>query len=251
MIHSLRRLGSRPVGGLASYMSSTPTASNVTVYGHYVSQPSRSVIWLLKIKNQPFNFTKIDVAKGEARTPEYKAKFPTCLVPGLEDNGFFLAEGSAILQYLCEKYGWNDWWPIGNDEATRHKRAKIAEFLSSHHHTTRLVAHEITRPLFFGKEITAEMRQEHVKSANRILKRFEGAFLKEGPYINAMPSPTIADLIAYCEIGQLLHFDILPNFDAYPAVKVWASKMSALPLHDDVHSSNYKFAELLKKKLVV
>jgi glutathione S-transferase len=37
-------------------------------------------------------------------------KFPTALIPAIDDNGFYLAEGSAILQYLCEKNGYNQWF---------------------------------------------------------------------------------------------------------------------------------------------
>ncbi|CAM9136497.1 unnamed protein product, partial [Ectocarpus fasciculatus] len=210
----------------------------LTVYGHYVSQPSRNVLWLLKIHEQPFNFVKIDVLKGEARADAYKSKFPTCLIPAIEDDGFCLAEGSAILQYLCEKHGWDKWWPTSQDNASLQERAKIAEFLSSHHGTTRLISRQIAIPLFTFRTITDDMKKENVKVANSVLKRFQNAFLREGGYVNGMQRPTIADLVAYSELGQLLHFDILPDFNDYPAVQHWAELMSAIPYYDDVHKSN-------------
>ena len=73
------------------------------LYGHYVSQPSRSILWLLKIKNQPFEFVTMDPVKGETRAAPYTSKFPTALIPGLEDNGFYLAEGIIRMhrQSLC------------------------------------------------------------------------------------------------------------------------------------------------------
>lgn len=218
------------------------------MYGHYVSQPSRSVAWLLKLNEQQFKFVKVDVMKGEARSDAYKAKFPTCLIPGLEDGEFCLAEVSAIMQYLCEKYGWNQWWPIANDPASRQKRARIAEFLSSHHHTTRLISHKLVRPLFMagGKLISAEVKDSNMKAANKILKRFEAAFLKSGSYVNGMTEPTIADLVAYSEIGQLIHFDIIPSFNDYPLVKQWAGRMSQLPHYEDVHKSNKKLGAMLR-----
>jgi glutathione S-transferase len=224
-------------------------AELVTVHGHYVSQPARSVLWLLKINEQPFNFAKVDVMKGETRMEAYKSKFPTCLIPGLEDGEFCLAEGSAIMQYLCEKYDWDQWWPIGNDTEMRQKRAKIAEFLSSHQHTTRLLSHEVVRPLFFSKTpLSEEQRAANLKVADQILQRFENAFLSTGAYVNGMSHPTIADLTAYAEIGQLVHFNILPNFDAYPVLQTWAEKIEALPHYDDVHQSNIKMGEMFRKK---
>ena len=66
------------------------------LYGHYVSQPSRSILWLLKMKNAPFEFVTLDPVKGDTKTAEYTSKFPTALIPGIEDNGFYLAEGNCI-----------------------------------------------------------------------------------------------------------------------------------------------------------
>ena len=244
---SLRQVAARS-HYTARHLSASAASNTPTVYGHYVSQPSRSVLWLLKIHDQPHEFIKIDVLKGEARLEPYKSKFPTQLIPGLDDNGFTLAEGSAIMQYLCEKYRWDQWWPTGSDIATCHKRAKISEFLSSHHHTTRLISHKIGRPLFVSGFISEEKMLENAKEANKILKRFGNAFLENGNYVNGMDTPTIADLVAYSEIGQIRHFDILPSLDGHPLVKEWTERMKRLPYYDDVHKSNLKLGQILRDK---
>lgn len=46
------------------------------IYGHYVSQPTRALLWLCTIKKLPFDFVKIDPAAGQHRSPEFKSKFP-------------------------------------------------------------------------------------------------------------------------------------------------------------------------------
>lgn len=45
------------------------TLLQLRVLGHYVSQPSRAVLWLLKIKKEPFELTTINPVTGQSRTP--------------------------------------------------------------------------------------------------------------------------------------------------------------------------------------
>ena len=51
--------------------------SGLTVYGHWVSQPSRAVLWVLKMKGLPFTFKKKEPFKGDCDKEDYLAKFPT------------------------------------------------------------------------------------------------------------------------------------------------------------------------------
>ena len=65
--------------------------------------------------------------------------------------------------------------------------------------------------------------------------------LANGPYICG-DSLTLADLLAYGDIGQLQpkFFDLL-NFDPYPNVSRWLQTMRALPYHDMAHEGLVKF----------
>ncbi len=85
------------------------------LYGHFGSQPTRSVAWLLKMKKTPFEFITINPTSGETRSPQYRRKFPLGLIPAIEDDSvtppFALSEASAIMIYLCEKHGWDDMYP--------------------------------------------------------------------------------------------------------------------------------------------
>ena len=236
--------------------SAARRASSMTLYGHYISQPTRAVIWLLNINNVEFNFKKVEPTGGETRTEEYKKKFPTSLIPGLDDDGFYLAEGGAIMQYLCEKNGWEQWWPCSVDAISIQKRAKIAEYLSHHHHSTRLISHKVVRPYIgevFGgvaaEEGSGPIRTQRTQYAIKNLQHFATVFLKEGPFIHGMQEPTIADLAAYCEVGQLLHLQLLPSLADVPAVEAWAMRMKLIPYHDDVHRACVKMGDIFAKKL--
>ena len=70
----------------------------IKLYGHYASQPARSVMWLLKIHNQPFEFIKVEPLAGGTQKEEFKTKFPTKMIPALDDDGFYLSESTAIMQ---------------------------------------------------------------------------------------------------------------------------------------------------------
>lgn len=227
------------------------SASRLVVYGHYVSQPSRAVLWLLKIHNHPFEFRKVEPLAGDTRKDEFRNKFPTALAPAIDDDGFCLAEGSAVMQYLCEKHGWAQWWPIGQSESERRKRAKIAEYLSHHHHSDRLISHKIIRPyleeVFFKKPTNSHDFEKRDAFARKSIGKFQDTFLRETDFVNNQTQPTIADLVAYTEIGQLLHLNILSSFDEFPRVKCWGERMQAIPCHDDVHKTARKVGEMIEK----
>merc|ERR1711923_235669 len=98
----------------------TSVSIMLKVYGHYISQPARSVLWLLKIHSVRFEFIKTDPIRGDTQKSDFAAKFPLQRIPAIQDddititnatNGsttttttpLTLAESSAIMIYLCEK----------------------------------------------------------------------------------------------------------------------------------------------------
>lgn len=54
--------------------------------------------------NAPFNVMKVDMMKGQHKTPEYLKLNPRGQVPLLVEDGQAFAEGGAILVYLLEKH---------------------------------------------------------------------------------------------------------------------------------------------------
>jgi glutathione S-transferase len=49
--------------------------------------------------NLACEFIRVDIAKGEHKTPEYLSKQPFGKVPVLEDDGVWLFESRAICRY--------------------------------------------------------------------------------------------------------------------------------------------------------
>ena len=79
---------------------------SLKVYGNLISQPSRAVIWLLRIHDTPFTLVNISAATGACDEPEYLRKFPAGIMPAIELGGICLTESHAILPFLAETYGW-------------------------------------------------------------------------------------------------------------------------------------------------
>ncbi|KAJ8937362.1 hypothetical protein NQ314_011908 [Rhamnusium bicolor] len=67
--------------------------------------PSLAVRQALKYLELEHTLVNVDFGLGEHMTKEFADKNPQKEIPVLDDNGFFLGESNAILQYLAEKYG--------------------------------------------------------------------------------------------------------------------------------------------------
>jgi glutathione S-transferase len=73
----------------------------------------RKVCAVAKYLNSPVEFVRVDLRKGENRTPAFLALNPNGKVPVLELAGRTLWEANAIMCYLARERG-SDLWP--NDE---------------------------------------------------------------------------------------------------------------------------------------
>jgi glutathione S-transferase len=156
-----------------------------------------------------------------------------------------------MMQYLCDKHQWDQWWPQGSDAASIQKRAKLSEYLSYHHHGTRMISHKIAFKLFlkqfFDKDYT-ESKEELKELSLKIIANFEKKGLCAGPFVGGSQAPTIADLFAYAEIYQLVYMHVISHSDLSPAMQSWAEALQALPAHDDVHVSLKKLAAAMQEK---
>ncbi|KAL1641693.1 Glutathione S-transferase hmp2 [Diplodia intermedia] len=64
---------------------------------------SRVLVTILE-KELPYEFIRIDIAKGDQKSEEYRKLQPFGKVPVLDDDGFVMFESRAICKYLDRKY---------------------------------------------------------------------------------------------------------------------------------------------------
>lgn len=73
------------------------------LYGFFGSTCTKRVAIVLHEKKIPFQFHNVDLAKGEQKLAEFKAKQPFGQVPYIDDEGFTIFESRAIARYLDDK----------------------------------------------------------------------------------------------------------------------------------------------------
>ena len=175
----------------------------IKIYGVPMSQAVRTVIWLLLNKKLPFELvvTVPGSPKGNGtRDPDYMKKFPNATIPGLEepDTGFVLGESLAIMSYLCTKHGWTDLYPDNPEQ-----RSKVDSILHYHHRsfkeaTLAFFAPKVRPDLGLAEPVIEMSRKVFTKG----LKAMETQWLADNKYLTG-DAPTIADMAAYVELGQL------------------------------------------------
>ena len=226
--------------------------SNLTLYGTPLSQPVRAVIWLLLMKNKPFQLKLMNPgSKGEigTRNPDFLKKNPNGTIPFLEDNeaGVAIAESHAILIYLCRKYNWLDLYPL---EPTR--SARIDWYLHSHHRGIRdaslaFFAPNVRKDLDFPESFIDTAK----KMFSRSLLSLETFWLEKSRFI-AGDDISIADLAAYVEVGQLKpEFTNLFDFNPFPKVSRWLTDMTKINSHDLSHTSLTILGDISKESPAV
>lgn len=208
----------------------------IKIYGVPFSQPVRAVLWLLLLKQQPFELVLTNPgSKGEmgSRHPNFLVKNPSGTIPCLEESpsGFTLGEAHAIMTYLSRTRGWTDVYPDSEQQ-----RAKIDSYLHYHHRhireaTVGLVAPKIRKDL----NIPEAIQSSSARILHGALKTLEAGYLANHPFLMG-DHVTLADLAAYSEIGQLRPcftntFDLSP----YPIVCDWLERMTKIDGHDTVH----------------
>jgi glutathione S-transferase len=205
------------------------------LYGVPVSQPTRAVLWALLMKRVPFElkFTMPRSSKpGGALHPEYLERLhPFGQVPCLDDDGFVLYEAAAILCYLADRHQWGDLYPTDLQQ-----RARVNQYLHFHHSNTRLLTMHLFRPIILGRHDPAP----DPATVPQVMAKLETLTAKDAFLCG--PAPTLADLMAYSEVGQLLpHYTNLLDPSPWPNVHRWAQRMAALPEHDAAHEGLVQF----------
>lgn len=100
----------------------------LTVFGHPMSTCTRKVLTTLVEKGQAYDFTMVDIMKGEAKKPEYLARHPFGVVPLLQDGDFELYESRAIMRYLDARASGPALTP-----ANLQDRGRMEQFISIEH----------------------------------------------------------------------------------------------------------------------
>ncbi|XP_018564199.1 glutathione S-transferase 1-1 [Anoplophora glabripennis] len=184
----------------------------LTLYAVSDGPPSLAVRQALKYLELEHTLVNVDFGRGDHMTDEYAQKNPQKEIPVLDDDGFFLSESNAILQYLAEKYGKDEFLYPQDPQARAIVNHRLCFNLSTYY---RNISEHVMAPIFFDYQRTPLS----LKKTNIALDNFNTYLVRLGTKYAAGDHVTIADfqLVTSTMCLEAINFDISP----YPLVKNW------------------------------
>jgi glutathione S-transferase len=148
-------------------------------------------------------FEEVDVW-GKTTSPEYLQKYPVHLTPMLEEQGLpkgALGESCAIMQYLCNKHGLDQFYPRDAGERAMVDNAMFYLIGTFYPLLTRATYPTLGFPQYPGEVATSEADDEMKAKAQKDaeaalddpLEAFRAFFLADRPFVGG-DHPSIADI---------------------------------------------------------
>jgi glutathione S-transferase len=174
------------------------------------------------------DFEEVDVW-GKTTAPDYLEKYPAHLTPMLEEEGLpkgYLGESCAIMQYLCNKHGLNQFYPTDPGKRAMVDNAMFYLIGTFYPLLTRATYPALGFPQYPGEVATSaaddDMKAQAQKEAEAALREplevFHSFFMAGKPFIGG-DTPSIADI----RLAATLEFLRAIDYD-FPA---WAEEYMA------------------------
>jgi glutathione S-transferase len=193
-----------------------------TVFGMADSGNCYKVRLALEQLGLPYGWVEIDPGAGDTRTPEFLAMNPNGKVPALQlEDGTFLAESNAILNYLAEG---TRLMPQG-----RLERAQVLQwmFFEQYSHEPYVaVARAILRYQPPDSPRRAELPRLHERG-RQALAVMDGHLARQPYFVAERYSIADIALYAYTHCAGDGGFDL----SAYPALTGWLQRVRSQPRH--------------------
>ena len=234
------------------------------VYGTFVSQPCRAVMWLLEMNDIPYEYVETSVVAPRS-SPERQAYIkrinPLGRIPGFEDleHNVILYTSPAILTYIATKYNLQDLYPNGTQSQSHlQRRSLIDQYLHWHHENVRIITLAYIAPLMrvdvkLDKWMSLKGRFINQRKLLRYsLKVLNDRYLGKHDYI-VDDRLSVADILCYEEVFQLRKWEDLYPYSKfkqeYPNLDAWMTRMEKLKGHAKIHEIMNKLAGFVKKRV--
>jgi glutathione S-transferase len=174
--------------------------------------------------DSPVEFVRIDLAKGQHKSPDYLAINPNGKVPALVDGETLLWESNAIMCHLAQRAG-SDLWP--SDPAKQIDVVKWLSWNSEHftRHAGNLYFNYVIKPKFG----LGAVDEKAVEEATGFLKQF-GAVLDQhlaGRNFLLGDHLTIADFAVSVTLPHAEKIRL--PLDGFNNIARWKELLSELP----------------------
>ncbi|XP_068952673.1 glutathione S-transferase theta-2-like isoform X2 [Petaurus breviceps papuanus] len=188
-------------------------------------EPCRAVYLFAKVNRIPFEVKTVELFRGQHLTDDFAKVNSLKRVPAMKDGDFTLAEGSAILHYLSQKYKTPAHWYPPDLQA----RAWVEEYLSWHADSIRgmfgsMLWIRVLGPLI-DIHIPKEKVDRNIAFMTQSLHHLEQKFLRDKSFLTG-DQISVADLMALEELMQTFYagFDV---FEGRPKLAAWRGRVEA------------------------
>lgn len=191
------------------------------LYGFF-TQNTLKTLYVLEETGVDFEFSFVDLGKGENKTEDFKKMAPIGKVPVLEHDGEYLFESGAICRYVAN-VSESPLYPA--DKMQRAKVDQWMDFFSCHlgHWLNTLYFQTVMKPKFNLGEPDERDMAEATKFANIQLRVVDGLLQKTDWLANDAMS--IADLFAFAYVEQ--HREVNFSLHDYPNVRAWFDRIES------------------------
>jgi glutathione S-transferase len=190
----------------------------IKLYGHEMSGNSYKVRLFLELLGISYEWIRVDLMKGEHKSPEYLSLNSFGQVPLLIDDETTLGDAQAILVYLARQYGDDRWLPLDALPL-----AQVVRWLSTTAGEIRQ-GPENARLYHLFSATSINIESAHQKSVH-ILTQLD-QHLSTHTWLE-FDRPTIADVAIFPYVA--LARDGKIDLDAYPHVLAWIDRVKQLP----------------------
>jgi glutathione S-transferase len=190
----------------------------IVLHGYELSGHSHRAELMLNLLGLPYEFRRVDLAKGAQRTPEYLALNPFGTVPVIEDGEIIIADSVAILVYLALRYDPARRWLPADPVAA----AEVQRWLSIAQGPVAFGPARARIIKLFGAPFD---HQAAVALSNRLLPVLEQT-LAAREFL-AGNGATLADVAVYSYVARAPEGEV--SLDPYPAIRAWLGRVEALP----------------------
>jgi glutathione S-transferase len=190
----------------------------IQLYGHEMSGNSYKVRLLLQLLNLDYEWIKVDLMKGEHKSPAYLSLNPFGQVPLLVDGETKLADAQAILVYLARQYGGDSWLPL--DALSL---AQVVRWLST---TAGEVRQGPENARLYHLFKVTNINPDRAQHRSEYILAQLNQHLSDRTWLE-FERPTIADVAVFPYIA--LARDGKIDLDAYPQVLAWIDRIKQLP----------------------
>lgn len=200
----------------------------IQLYSYFRSSASYRVRIALHLKGQSYDTVPVHLLNngGEQFAPEFSAKNPQSLVPVMEQDGRYITQSLAILEYLEERFPTPPLLPSDLLDRAQVRQIALAISCDIHPLNNLRVLRMLKQDLGLGEDVKQQWIQHWIRLGFSALETQLAASPQRGRFCFG-DAPGMADCCLIPQIFNARRFDV--DMTPYPTLTAIEAACNALP----------------------